>query len=233
MTKGLKDKQIIEFPGKLLGRTRALALGYDDSVLNKYASISQQGFAGAGNPFLIQQINAGEVVVDIGCGTGTDACIASGLVGRSGRVFGIELDIESVAIARNQAHTSRLRNITFTKSYAEKIPLPDACADVVISNGTLSQCVNKKAVIQEIYRILKPGGRIQMADVLVAPGITSVPNPRKYTNTEYLHVLRECGFEARKFELAQLDPGAAAIADPDPVIELNSVHILATKISLS
>ena len=162
-----RDSRIV-LPKRLLGRTRALTLGYSPEQLDRYASISQQGFSGAGNPFLIRTIKKGEVVADIGCGTGTDACIAAGLVGSSGQVFGIESDSNSLTTARQQASHSRLRNITFTKAYAEKLPLPNECADVVISNGTLSQCANKVKVITEIFRILKPGGFFVSSTVCLA-----------------------------------------------------------------
>ncbi len=219
----------ISLPKKLLGRTRALALGYSNEQLDRYASISQQDFSGAGNPFLIRTIKKGEVVVDIGCGTGTDACIASGMVGSSGQVFGIESNSNSLSTARQQARLSRLRNITFTKAYAEKLPLPNACADVVISNGTLSQCANKVKVITEIFRVLKPGGRVQIVDILISPDLKEASNPRKFTDEQYLAALRKAGFESCQFDLHQLDPGAQSIAHPDPVLELSSVQIYARK----
>ena len=229
MAQQTNEQDRITLPRKLLGRTRALTLGYDPEQLDRYASIAQEGFSGAGNPFLIRQISNGEVVVDVGCGTGTDACIAAGLVGGSGRVFGIESDSVSLSTARLQAKRSRLRNITFTKAYAEKLPLPDQCADAVISNGVLSQCRNKIAVIREIFRVLKPGGRVQIADILVAPDALNIPNPRKLTDEEYLAVLRNTGFRNCVFDLHQLDPGAEGIAHPDPVLMLISVHIFASK----
>lgn len=222
----------ISLPRKFSGRTRALSLGYPAELLDRYASLAQEGFNGAGNPFLIRPIQPGEVVVDIGCGTGTDACLASGMVGSSGRVFGVESDTASLATARKQAQLSRLRNVTFTKAYAERLPLPNASVDVVISNGVLSQCANKADVIQEIFRVLKVGGRVQIADILISPEMGNIQNPRKLTDAEYLTVLRSAGFQECTFDLDQLDPGAAPLAFPDPVLQLNSVHIYACKHSI-
>lgn len=187
------------------GRTHAISLGYDERDIDQFAYRSIQAFAGVGNPFSIRPILPGEVVVDIGSGSGSDACIASGLVGPIGNVFGVEMTDEMLSTSREQVRALRCKNITFTKAYAEKIPLPDQMTDVVISNGVINLCPNKDAVFREIYRILKPAGRVQIADIIVEKEIG--PHAREQvhlwtdciagsiTESEYRAILAQAGFK--------------------------------------
>ena len=220
----------IDIHHPLNGRTRALTLGYDVILLDKYAGIAQAYFSGAGNPFLIGSLHSGDVVVDIGCGSGTDSCIAAGMVKSTGRVFGIEMNAHRLKIAREQASKSRLTNITFMSAYAERLPLPDSCADVVISNGMLSQCTDKRPVLMEIHRILKPGGRIQLADLIqTAPQPNNESISKHLTSNSYQNLLRAEGFTGVRFAMYQLDPGARQLAFPERIRSLTTAHILAHK----
>jgi ubiquinone/menaquinone biosynthesis C-methylase UbiE len=117
------------------------------------------------NPFSLGPLAAGETVVDLGCGAGMDALMAAQMVGPSGRVVGIDMTTEMAAKARRNAAAMGATNVTVHQGYVEELPLPDGTVDVVISNGVIDLVPDKDAVFGEILRILKPGGRIQIADV--------------------------------------------------------------------
>ena len=130
-------------------------------------------FPARGNPFSILPFDRGMTIVDVGCGAGMDGCIAALLVGSRGRVLGLDFTPEMVEQANEASESMRLLNATFMEGYAEEIPLPANSADLVISNSVLHLCPDKQAVFAEVYRILKPGGRIQIAAI-----IADRPGPR-------------------------------------------------------
>jgi arsenite methyltransferase len=149
------------------GRPLAPLLDYDDAWLDGLPEETIASFAGTGNPFRLGALARGEHVVDVGSGAGLDSLIASRMVGATGYVIGVDMTPAMLARARQSAATSALQNVEFRDGYAEALPIPDDWADVVISNGVLNLAPDKAAALGEMYRTLKPGGRLQIGDILV------------------------------------------------------------------
>ncbi len=149
------------------GRRLAGILGYDEALYAGLPEANIASFAGTGNPFALGPIHPGETVVDIGSGAGFDSLIASRLVGPAGRVIGFDMTDEMLKKARAGAAAMGATHVEFREGLAESLPLPDAFADVVISNGVLNMMLDKATTLAEWRRILKPGGRLQVGDILV------------------------------------------------------------------
>ena len=149
------------------GRTLAKLVGYEPEWLEGIPESSIEAFAGTGNPFSMGAILTGEHVVDVGSGAGIDSLIAAKMVGPGGSVVGVDMTPEMRERARTAAAQANLGNVEFRDGYAETLPVPDAWADVVISNGVLNLCPDKGAALSEMYRVLKPGGRLQIGDIMV------------------------------------------------------------------
>ena len=147
------------------GRPLARRLGYEQSVVQAMPDRAVESFAGVANPFSLRRLQQGERVVDAGSGAGFDCFIAAKQVGPTGRVVGIDMLAEMRARARAAAEEMDLRNIEFREGILEEMPLEDAWADVVISNGVINLCADKKQVFNEIWRVLRPGGHLQFADI--------------------------------------------------------------------
>jgi SAM-dependent methyltransferase len=149
------------------GRRLARLLGYQDAWLAGVPEATIASFAGTGNPFSLGVLRAGEHVVDVGCGAGIDSLIAARMVGPSGAVVGVDLTPAMVDRARAGAAYGGFGNVRFHEGLAEALPVADGWADVVISNGVLNLFPDKFAGLQEMARVVKPGGRLQIGDILV------------------------------------------------------------------
>lgn len=153
------------------GRRLAKLLGYADEWLERIPESSIESFAGTGNPFSLGELRRGEKVVDIGSGAGIDSLIAAGMVTPGGRVVGVDMTPAMIEKVRHATSESGLGNIDFRQGYAEALPVDDAWADVVISNGVLNLVLDKPAALKEMQRVLKPGGRLQIGDILVQKAV--------------------------------------------------------------
>ena len=153
------------------GREALNRIGYDETLYDSLPEQNIASFAGTGNPFSLDPINPGDSVVDVGCGSGFDALIASKLVGPKGRVTGIDMTPAMLRKARSGAEEIGVTNVEFREGYAEDLPLPDEFAHLIISNGVLNLTPDKKKTLSEWKRVLKPGGRLYIGDILVAKSI--------------------------------------------------------------
>ena len=149
------------------GRGWAADLGYPVDLLARVPETSCESFAGVANPFSLGAIRPGEDVLDIGCGAGMDTLIAAQMTGETGTVTGIDMTPDMAAKGRRSAPEMGLSNVTIADGSAERLPFGDASFDVVISNGVIDLIPDKDAVFSEIARVLRPGGRIQLADVTI------------------------------------------------------------------
>jgi arsenite methyltransferase len=148
------------------GRSWAEDLGYPDDLANVPES-AVESFAGVANPWTMGHLGVGERVLDLGSGAGTDSLVAAQMVGPDGHVTGIDMTAAMLAKARAAATEMGVGNVEFVEGEAEQLPFADASFDVVISNGVIDLIPDKDAVFAELYRVLAPGGRIQIADVTI------------------------------------------------------------------
>lgn len=160
---------LFKYPTGLAGLR---ALHYDPEILRALPESALESFCGVGNPFSLGALHEGERVLDIGCGAGVDAMIAATMVGPTGWVEGIDMSPEMLAKAKEHLRASGLANTSFQDSSAEDLPFPDQTFDVVISSGVFNLVPDKVRALREVYRVLKAGGRLMVADQVMADDIT-------------------------------------------------------------
>jgi arsenite methyltransferase len=149
------------------GRAWAEDLGYPQPELSRVPEATVESCAGVANHWPLGRIESGAVVLDLGCGAGTDLLIAAQMTGLDGRVIGVDMTPSMLERARASAEEMGLDNVELHESLIEALPLEDGCVDVVISNGVIDLVPEKDAVFDEIDRVLRPGGRLQVADVII------------------------------------------------------------------
>ncbi|HEX9686516.1 MAG TPA: methyltransferase domain-containing protein [Burkholderiales bacterium] len=145
----------------------ARLLGYDLAELNALPQIATAPFAGVGNPFLMDSLPPGGAVVDIGSGAGMDCLLAGRRVGPAGTVVGVDMTDGMLECARAGANEAGLHHVRFEKADITGLPIDSGSVDVVISNGVINLAPDKAALLTELYRVVKPGGRLQFADIVV------------------------------------------------------------------
>lgn len=150
------------------GYRLAAILGYPEDWIAALPPSAVESMAGTGNPFALGDVRPGEHVVDCGSGAGTDSLIAARLVGKDGAVIGVDLTPEMIAKARRSAELAGLSNVEFREGVLEAMPVPTGWADVIISNGVLNLVPDKAAALAEMRRVLRPGGRLQLVDIVLS-----------------------------------------------------------------
>lgn len=187
------------------GRPACLFVGYPKAQLDAIPETAVESFAGVGYPFAVGAIQEGDRVLDIGSGSGTDVLIASTLVGPRGKVYGLDMTEAMLSKARANAKEMGATHVEFVKGNAETISLPDASVDTVTSNGVLNLVPDKPRAFDAIFRVLRPGGRLQIADIVLKKPIKteSRNDPQLWAECivgavqeeDYLALLRAAGFK--------------------------------------
>ncbi len=145
---------------------------YEPAYLDELPAAVAEGSLGCGNPVAVAELRPGETVLDLGSGSGIDVLLSARRVGPSGLAYGLDMTDEMLELARANASSSGVDNVTFLKGFMEDIPLPDASVDVVISNCVINLAADKSSVFAEIARVLRPGGRVGVTDVVADDSLT-------------------------------------------------------------
>ena len=155
-----------------VGPDSAKALGYNAHEIDSLPSSVTESFCGVGNPLGLAELQPGQTVLDLGSGAGLDCVLAARSVGPTGEVIGVDMTAAMIAKARCNASTAGLENVQFVPCRLEELPLEDESVDVAISNGVFNLCPDKAKVLREVCRVLRPGGRLQLADILIHEKVT-------------------------------------------------------------
>jgi SAM-dependent methyltransferase len=147
------------------GEGSAVGLGYTAELIAAVPPAVRDRFVGVGNPFALGPIHPNERVLDLGCGAGFDALVAARLVGLRGRVMGVDLSAEMLAVAEAGRADGRFVRVAYQRADVESLPFTDEAFDAVLSNGVLNLVADKPAALREIFRVLRPGGRLQACDM--------------------------------------------------------------------
>jgi len=175
---GIRNKysKVAENPEGLFayptGRAGMEALKYDPKLISAVPQAVISSYCGVGNPFSLGTINKGDVILDIGCGAGVDTIIAGMMAGPTGRAVGIDIVPEMVQRATSNLGMTDVKNVSFIKTSGEDLPFEDAEFDVVISNGVINLIPDKAALLKEVMRVLKPGGRLMVADQVATGNVS-------------------------------------------------------------
>lgn len=198
----LAPERPFHFP---VGRKACLEVGYPAALLDGLPEEALQSFAGVACPFRADVIRQGDTVLDIGAGAGTDTLIAARLVGPHGRVFALDITPAMARKLRDLATRRGIANVEVIEGNAEDIPLPDASVGVVTSNGMLNLVPDKRKALAAIFRVLRPGGRAQIADIVIRRPVTRdcATDPKLWAecvvgasiDEDYLEMFRDAGFE--------------------------------------
>jgi len=154
-------RSLFQYP---VGRAGLEALNYDTALIRRLPESVAASFCGVGNPFTLGPINEGASILDVGCGAGVDTILAGMMAGPTGRAVGIDMIAGMLDRARENLRRIGVMNVTFQQASAEQLPFPDGTFDVVISNGVFNLVPDKRTALKEVFRVLKPDGRLMVAD---------------------------------------------------------------------
>jgi SAM-dependent methyltransferase len=154
-----------------VGAESAKSLGYNPDEIDALTGSITESFAGVGCTVALGAISEGETVLDLGCGAGLDTVLAARRVGPKGNVIGIDMTPEMMHKAEENCRKLGMENVEFKQGSAEQLSIEDASVDLVLSNGVINLCPDKKRVISEVYRVLRPGGRLYVADITLEEGV--------------------------------------------------------------
>lgn len=188
-----------------IGRNSCRNLGYPEEELNAIPETAIESFAGVGYPFLADVIKPGDTAVDIGSGSGADVLVAALKTGTDGQVIGIDMTPAMIAKAEENIAKAGMNQVRIIEGRADSLPLDDTSTDVVTSNGVFNLVPDKEKAFQEVYRILKPGGRIQIADIVLSKPVSDASKANSQLWAEcivgaepvevYLELIRSAGFD--------------------------------------
>jgi ubiquinone/menaquinone biosynthesis C-methylase UbiE len=183
---------------------------YDEAQTNQVPEGALKASLGCGNPTALAQLNPGETVLDLGSGGGIDVLLSARRVGPTGKAYGLDMTDEMLALARENQSQAGVENVEFLRGEIENIPLPDNSVDVIISNCVINLSADKDRVLREAFRVLKPGGRFAVSDVVVHGDVPAEVRQNvllwvgciagALQDTEYISKLGDAGFEAIEIE---------------------------------